>query len=91
MCKRIQGDFDSFKNNADATLSGGGEAVVKVMGNTPICLWFRSTNLLRIVTLVLGFRIKGRMEKIGRNPEHLKILPGAFVVVGVGIFCRLAV
>ena len=25
--------------------------------------------------------IKGRMEKIGRNPEHLKILPGAFVVV----------
>src|SRR4029450_6408800 len=26
--------------------------------------------------------IKGRMEKIGRNPEHLKILPGAFVVVG---------
>src|SRR5271167_3999394 len=26
--------------------------------------------------------IKGRMEKVGRNPEHLKILPGAFVVVG---------
>src|SRR5580692_1175538 len=26
--------------------------------------------------------IKGRMNKIGRNPEHLKILPGAFVVVG---------
>ena len=26
--------------------------------------------------------IKGRMAKIGRNPEHLKILPGAFVVVG---------
>src|SRR3989440_11474254 len=26
--------------------------------------------------------IKDRMEKIGRNPEHLKILPGAFVVVG---------
>src|SRR6202007_1673220 len=26
--------------------------------------------------------IKGRMDKIGRNPEHLKILPGAFVVVG---------
>jgi FMN-dependent oxidoreductase (nitrilotriacetate monooxygenase family) len=26
--------------------------------------------------------IKGRMEKIGRDPEHLKILPGAFVVVG---------
>ena len=29
--------------------------------------------------------IKGRMEKIGRNPEHLKILPGAFVVVGDSI------
>src|SRR5580658_5617971 len=26
--------------------------------------------------------IKGRMEKIGRAPDHLKILPGAFVVVG---------
>src|SRR6201993_235242 len=26
--------------------------------------------------------IKGRMDKIGRNPAHLKILPGAFVVVG---------
>src|SRR5499427_7566526 len=26
--------------------------------------------------------IKGRMEKIGRDVEHLKILPGAFVVVG---------
>src|SRR6201985_336880 len=25
------------------------------------------------------------MEKIGRNPEHLKILPGAFVVVGDSI------
>ena len=26
--------------------------------------------------------IKGRMDKIGRNRDHLKILPGAFVVVG---------
>jgi alkanesulfonate monooxygenase len=26
--------------------------------------------------------IKGRMLKIGRNPEHLKILPGVLVVVG---------
>jgi alkanesulfonate monooxygenase len=26
--------------------------------------------------------IKGRMVKLGRNPDHLKILPGAFVVVG---------
>ena len=26
--------------------------------------------------------IKGRAEKAGRNPEHIKILPGAFVVVG---------
>src|SRR5258705_13597307 len=26
--------------------------------------------------------IKGRMEKVGRNPEHLKILPGGSVVVG---------
>ena len=26
--------------------------------------------------------VKGRMAKIGRNPDHLKILPAAFVVVG---------
>jgi alkanesulfonate monooxygenase len=26
--------------------------------------------------------IKGRMKRIGRNPEHLKILPAAFIVVG---------
>jgi FMN-dependent oxidoreductase (nitrilotriacetate monooxygenase family) len=26
--------------------------------------------------------IKGRMRKLGRDPSHLKILPGAFVVVG---------
>jgi FMN-dependent oxidoreductase (nitrilotriacetate monooxygenase family) len=26
--------------------------------------------------------IKGRMAKVGRDPDHLKILPGAFVVVG---------
>src|SRR3954464_225073 len=26
--------------------------------------------------------VKGRMEKIGRSPDHMKILPGAFVVVG---------
>ncbi len=26
--------------------------------------------------------VKGRMEKFGRNPDHLKILPAAFVVVG---------
>jgi FMN-dependent oxidoreductase (nitrilotriacetate monooxygenase family) len=26
--------------------------------------------------------IKGRMDKLGRNRDHLKILPGAFVVIG---------
>ena len=26
--------------------------------------------------------IKGRMEKAGRDPDHCKILPGAFVVIG---------
>ncbi len=26
--------------------------------------------------------VKGRMARLGRDPEHLKILPGAFVVVG---------
>lgn len=26
--------------------------------------------------------VKGRMTKAGRNPDHMKILPGAFIVVG---------
>jgi alkanesulfonate monooxygenase len=26
--------------------------------------------------------VKGRMRKLGRSPEHMKILPGCFVVVG---------
>jgi alkanesulfonate monooxygenase len=26
--------------------------------------------------------VKGRMEKIGRDPDHMKIMPGCFVVVG---------
>ena len=26
--------------------------------------------------------VKGRMERLGRSPDHLKVLPGAFVVVG---------
>lgn len=26
--------------------------------------------------------VKGRMEKVGRSPDHLKILPGALVIVG---------
>ncbi|KAA0700823.1 FMN-dependent monooxygenase [Neorhizobium sp. P12A] len=26
--------------------------------------------------------IKGRMQRVGRNPDHLKILPAAFIVVG---------
>jgi FMN-dependent oxidoreductase (nitrilotriacetate monooxygenase family) len=26
--------------------------------------------------------VKGRAEKLGRSPDHLKILPGAFVVIG---------
>jgi alkanesulfonate monooxygenase len=26
--------------------------------------------------------VKGRMEKLGRSPDHMKILPGALVVVG---------
>ena len=26
--------------------------------------------------------VKGRAAKIGRNPDHIKILPGAFIVVG---------
>jgi FMN-dependent oxidoreductase (nitrilotriacetate monooxygenase family) len=37
-------------------------------------------------TLAAGQRfyadVKGRMQAIGRNPDHLKILPAAFVVVG---------
>jgi FMN-dependent oxidoreductase (nitrilotriacetate monooxygenase family) len=40
-------------------------------------------------TLAAGQRfyadVKGRMRKLGRDPEDLKILPGAFVIVGDSI------
>ena len=26
--------------------------------------------------------VKGRAAKIGRNPDHIKILPGAFTIIG---------
>ena len=29
--------------------------------------------------------VKGRMRKLGRDPDHLKVLPGAFVVVGESV------
>ena len=29
--------------------------------------------------------VKGRMDKLGRNPDHLKVLPAAFVVVGATV------
>jgi FMN-dependent oxidoreductase (nitrilotriacetate monooxygenase family) len=29
--------------------------------------------------------VKGRMDKVGRNPDHMKILPGCFVVVGASL------
>jgi FMN-dependent oxidoreductase (nitrilotriacetate monooxygenase family) len=29
--------------------------------------------------------VKGRMEKLDRNPDHMKILPGCFVVVGESV------
>jgi FMN-dependent oxidoreductase (nitrilotriacetate monooxygenase family) len=29
--------------------------------------------------------VKDRMEKLGRNPEHMKILPGCFVIVGESV------
>ncbi|HLJ06540.1 MAG TPA: NtaA/DmoA family FMN-dependent monooxygenase, partial [Acetobacteraceae bacterium] len=29
--------------------------------------------------------VKQRMAKLGRNPDHLKILPGAFVVIGTSL------
>jgi FMN-dependent oxidoreductase (nitrilotriacetate monooxygenase family) len=29
--------------------------------------------------------VKGRMRQIGRDPDHLKILPGAFVVIGATV------
>jgi alkanesulfonate monooxygenase len=26
--------------------------------------------------------VKGRLKKLGRSPDHLKVLPGALIVVG---------
>lgn len=60
--------------------AGASEAGRQIAAETAEAVFAGTNNLADGQKLYAD--IKGRMKAIGRNPDHLKILPGAFVVVG---------
>ncbi len=60
--------------------AGASEAGRQIAAETAEAVFAGTNNLADGQKLYAD--IKGRMKAIGRNPDHLKILPGAFVVIG---------
>lgn len=60
--------------------AGASEAGKQLAAETAEVIFGASSNLASARSFYAD--VKGRMEKLNRNPEHLKILPGALVVVG---------
>jgi FMN-dependent oxidoreductase (nitrilotriacetate monooxygenase family) len=60
--------------------AGASEAGRQLAAETAEVIFGASSNLANARAFYAD--IKGRMEELGRDPEHLKVLPGAFVVVG---------
>ena len=60
--------------------AGASEAGRQIAAETAEAVFAGTNNLADGQRLYAD--IKGRMKAIGRNPDHLKLLPGAFVVVG---------
>jgi FMN-dependent oxidoreductase (nitrilotriacetate monooxygenase family) len=60
--------------------AGASEAGRQIAAETAEAVFAGTNNLADGQKLYAD--IKGRMRAIGRNPDHLKLLPGAFVVVG---------
>lgn len=60
--------------------AGSSEAGRQIAAETAEVVFGSSSNLTAGQAFYAD--VKGRMARLGRNPEHLKILPGAFVVVG---------
>ena len=60
--------------------AGASEAGRQLAAETAEAIFAAGSNLTAARAFYAD--VKGRMEKLGRAPEHLKVLPAAFVVVG---------
>ena len=60
--------------------AGASEAGRQVAAETAEAIFGSSTSITEAKAFYAD--VKGRMRAVGRDPGHLKILPGAFVVVG---------
>src|SRR6201981_1851762 len=60
--------------------AGASEAGLQIAAETAEVIFASGGNLTDAQRFYAD--VKGRMEKLGRSPDHLKILPGALVVVG---------
>ena len=60
--------------------AGASEAGRQIAAETAECVFTAQPNLAAGQKFYAD--VKGRMEKIGRNPDYMKILPAALVVVG---------
>ena len=60
--------------------AGASEAGRQLAAETAEIIFAAGNNLANACAFYTD--VKGRMEKLGRDRDHLKILPGAFVVVG---------
>ena len=60
--------------------AGASEAGRQIAAETAEAVFTGQTSLVEAKKFYAD--VKGRMEKVGRSRDHMKILPGAFVVVG---------
>ena len=60
--------------------AGASEAGRQLAAETADVIFGAGSNIANARTFYAD--VKGRMGKLGRDPDHLKVLPGAFVVVG---------
>src|SRR5246127_3460983 len=60
--------------------AGASEAGMQLAAETAEVIFAPASNIARARTFYSN--VKGRMANLGRNRDHLKVLPGAFVVVG---------
>src|SRR6201998_850738 len=60
--------------------AGASEAGIQLAGGAAEVICAPGSNIARARTFYSD--VKGRMANLGRNRDHLKVLPGAFVVVG---------
>jgi FMN-dependent oxidoreductase (nitrilotriacetate monooxygenase family) len=60
--------------------AGASEAGRQIAAETAEAVFTGQTNIAEARKFYAD--VKGRMAKVGRSPDHMKILPGVFVVVG---------